>query len=43
LKKSSKKPCEPGLSLPGKTEAKTSKGFLLLFFKKEDLPSAYLY
>jgi hypothetical protein len=37
LKKRTKKLLTPAPSLSGETEAKTSKSFLLLFFKKEVL------
>jgi hypothetical protein len=38
LKNEAKNFCESALSHPGKTKAKSSKSFLLLFFKKEVLP-----
>jgi hypothetical protein len=38
LKKRTKRHLRPGPSLSGEAEAETDKGFLLLFFKKEDLP-----
>jgi hypothetical protein len=38
-KKAAKNSCEPELAPSGKTEAKTIKSFLLLFFKKEVLLS----
>jgi hypothetical protein len=34
-KKEPKNSCETALTLPGNTEAKTTKSFLLLFFKKD--------
>jgi hypothetical protein len=40
LKKEPKNFCPPGLSPSGKAEAQIDKSFLLLFFKKEGLPSA---
>jgi hypothetical protein len=38
FEKRSKNFCDSGLSLSGKAEAKMTRSFLLLFFKKEDLP-----
>jgi hypothetical protein len=41
LTKRTKKLLRSGPSLPGEAEAKSAISFLLLFFKKEDLPAPY--
>jgi hypothetical protein len=42
LKKRTKKPLTLWLGVPGRAEAKTTKRFLLLFFKKAGLAAACL-